>query len=162
MPCFGLPQILEQTINNIFLESKLASYKIAGNGPRTTIVLLFDANMADASVSPMHQSTPQGCYLQKFPRPEEKRAEKGYSDRSTYQEKELTTRTAVFQDSAKSQPRSRSMETTAPSILRVIWIQQTKQGDRQNKTRDCKKKDPTSPPPPPPQKKKKRKKKSTN
>ena len=62
MPSFGLPKILEQTINNILEESKLASYKIAGNGPRTTIVLRFDANMADASVSPMHQSTPQGCY----------------------------------------------------------------------------------------------------
>ena len=27
--------------------------------------LRFDANMADASVSPMHQSTPQGCYRRK-------------------------------------------------------------------------------------------------
>ena len=54
MPSFGLPKILEQTINNILEEYKLASYKIAGNGPRTTIVLRFDANMADASVSPIH------------------------------------------------------------------------------------------------------------
>ena len=68
MPSFGLSKILEQTINNILEESKLASYKIAGNGPRTTIVLRFDANMADASVSPIHQSTPQGWYRRKSPR----------------------------------------------------------------------------------------------
>ena len=67
MPSFGLPKFLEQTINNILEESKLASYKIAGNGPRTTIVLRFDANMADASVSPIHQSTPQGWYRRKSP-----------------------------------------------------------------------------------------------
>ena len=54
VPFFGLPKILEQTINNILEESKLVSYKIAGNGPRATIVLRFDANMADASVSPIH------------------------------------------------------------------------------------------------------------
>ena len=67
MPSFGLPKILEQTINKILEESKLASYKIAGNGPRTTIVLRFDANMADAIVSPVHQSTPQGWYRRKSP-----------------------------------------------------------------------------------------------
>ena len=67
MPSFGLPKILEQTINSTLEESKLASYKIAGNGPRTTIVLRFDANMADASVSPIHQSTPQGWYRRKSP-----------------------------------------------------------------------------------------------
>ena len=67
MPSFGLPKILEQTINNILEEYKLASYKIAGNGPRTTIVLRFDANMADASVSPIHQSTPQGWHRRKSP-----------------------------------------------------------------------------------------------
>ena len=67
MPSFGLPKILEQTINNILEESKLASYKIAGNGPRTMIILRFDANMADASVSPIHQSTPQGLYRRKSP-----------------------------------------------------------------------------------------------
>ena len=64
MPSFGLPKILKQTINNILEESKLVSYK---NGPRTTIVPRFDANMVDASVSPIHQSTPQGGYCQKSP-----------------------------------------------------------------------------------------------
>ena len=67
MPSFGLPKILEQTINNILEESRFALYKIAGNGPMTTIVLRFDANMADASMSPIHQSTPQGWYLRKSP-----------------------------------------------------------------------------------------------
>ena len=54
-------------MNNIFEESKLVSYKIAGNGPRTTIVIRFDANMADASVSPIHQSTPEVRYRRKSP-----------------------------------------------------------------------------------------------
>ena len=76
MPSFGLPKILEQTINNILEELKLSSYKIAGNGPRTTIVLRFDANMADSSVSPIHQSTPQGGYRRKSPE-----NEKDYSKR---------------------------------------------------------------------------------
>ena len=58
MPVSGLPTVLELTIDSILENGKLASYKIAGNGPRTTIVLRFDANMADTSVSPIHQSTP--------------------------------------------------------------------------------------------------------
>ena len=58
MPGSGLPKVLELTIDNILENGKLASYKIAGNGPRTTIVLRFDANMADTGVSPIHQSTP--------------------------------------------------------------------------------------------------------
>ena len=58
MPGSGLPKVLELTIDSILENGKLASYKIAGNGPRTTIVLRFDANMADTSVSPIHQSTP--------------------------------------------------------------------------------------------------------
>ena len=58
MQVSGLPTVLELTINSILENGKLASYKIAGNGPRTTIVLRFDANMADSSVSPIHQSTP--------------------------------------------------------------------------------------------------------
>ena len=53
-----MPKVLELTIDSILENGKLASYKIAGNGPRTTIVLRFDANMADTSVSPIHQSTP--------------------------------------------------------------------------------------------------------
>ena len=48
----GLPTILEQTVSNILDISQLSSFKIAGNGPRTTIVLRFDKCMADASVSP--------------------------------------------------------------------------------------------------------------
>ena len=58
MPVSGLPTVLELTIDSILGNGKLASYKIAGNGPRTTIVLRFDTNMADTSVSPIHQSTP--------------------------------------------------------------------------------------------------------
>ena len=58
MPVSGLPTVLELTIDSILENGKLASYKIAGNGPRTTIVLRFDTNMADTSVSPIHQSTP--------------------------------------------------------------------------------------------------------
>ena len=53
-----MPKVLELTIDSILENGKLASYNIAGNGPRTTIVLRFDANMADTSVSPIHQSTP--------------------------------------------------------------------------------------------------------
>ena len=59
--------ILEQTINNILDISQLTSFKIAGNGPWTTIVLRFDECMADASVSPIHRSTPQSCYRRKPP-----------------------------------------------------------------------------------------------
>ena len=67
MPSIGLPRILEQTISNILDISQLSSFKIAGNGPRTTIVLRFDECMADASVSPIHRSTPQSCYRRKPP-----------------------------------------------------------------------------------------------
>ena len=67
MPSIGLPRILEQTINNILEISQLSSFKIAGNGPRTTIVLRFDECMADASVSPIHRSTPRNCYRRKPP-----------------------------------------------------------------------------------------------
>ena len=56
----------------------------------------------------------------------------------------MATRTAVYQYSAKSQPRSRPMETIAPSILRVIWIQQPQQGDRQSKAKDKKNQAPTT------------------
>ena len=55
---YGLPKTLQ--------DSQLASYKIAGNGPRTTIVLRFDACMEDASVSPLHQLTPKS-YCRKSP-----------------------------------------------------------------------------------------------
>ena len=58
---------MELKLNNILQNSQLASYKIAGNGPRTTtIVLRFDACMEDASVSPQHQSTPKS-YCRKSP-----------------------------------------------------------------------------------------------
>ena len=49
---------MELTIDSILENGKPALYKIAGNGPRTRIVLRFDANMADTSGSPIHQSTP--------------------------------------------------------------------------------------------------------
>ena len=63
MPGSGLPKVLELTIvelaiNSILENGKLALYKIAANGPQTTIVLRFDANMVDTSVSPIHLSTP--------------------------------------------------------------------------------------------------------
>ena len=67
MPSIGLPRILEQTINNMLCISQLSSFKIAGNGPRTTIVLRFDDCMADASVSPIHRSTPRSCYRRNPP-----------------------------------------------------------------------------------------------
>ena len=57
MPVSGLPTMLECIINNILEESQLASYKIAGNGQRTTLVLRFDA-MIDTGVLNFHQSTP--------------------------------------------------------------------------------------------------------
>ena len=63
MSGYGLPKTLELTLNIILQDSQLASYKIAGNGPRTTIVLRFDACMEDASVSPLHQSTPKSYCL---------------------------------------------------------------------------------------------------
>ena len=58
MPSIGLPRILEQTISNILDISQLSSFKIAGNRPRTTIVLRFDE---------IHRSTPQSCYRRKPP-----------------------------------------------------------------------------------------------
>ena len=67
MPSIGLPRILEQTISNILDISQLSSFKIAGNGPRTKIVLRFGVCMADASVSPIHRWTPQSCYRRKPP-----------------------------------------------------------------------------------------------
>ena len=57
----------EQIINNILEISQVSSFKIAGNGPWTTIVLRFHECMADASVSPIHRSTPQSCYRRKPP-----------------------------------------------------------------------------------------------
>ena len=67
MPSIELPRILEQTISNILDISQLSSFKKAGKGPRATIVLRFDECMADASVSPIHRSTPQSCYRRKPP-----------------------------------------------------------------------------------------------
>ena len=63
MSGYALPKTLELTLNNILQDSQLASYKIAGNGPWTTIILRFDACMDDASVSPLHQSTPKSYCL---------------------------------------------------------------------------------------------------
>ena len=59
MPSIGLPRILEQTISNILDISQLSSFKIVGNGPRTTIVLRFDECMADASVTDTPIDTPK-------------------------------------------------------------------------------------------------------
>ena len=67
MPSIGLPRILEQTVSNILDISQLSSFKVAGNGPRTTTVLRFNEFMADASVSPIHRLTPQSCYRRKPP-----------------------------------------------------------------------------------------------
>ncbi|GFR94347.1 hypothetical protein ElyMa_002665900 [Elysia marginata] len=57
MPVSGFPTILENILNSLFQESQLASYKLAGNQQKTTLVLRFDA-MADTSVSTSHLSTP--------------------------------------------------------------------------------------------------------
>ncbi|GFS08098.1 hypothetical protein ElyMa_004747500, partial [Elysia marginata] len=57
MPVSGFPTILENILNSMLQESQLASYKLAGNQQRTTLVIRFDA-MADTSVSTLHQSTP--------------------------------------------------------------------------------------------------------
>ncbi|GFR78783.1 hypothetical protein ElyMa_000540200 [Elysia marginata] len=57
MPVSGFPTILENILNSLFQESELASYKLAGNQQKTTLVLRFDA-MADTSVSTCHLSTP--------------------------------------------------------------------------------------------------------
>ena len=53
MPSVGLQRILELTISNILDISQLSSFKIAGNGPRTAVVLPFDECMAKACVSPI-------------------------------------------------------------------------------------------------------------
>ena len=74
MPSFGLPMM----IKNIFEESKIASYKIAGNGPRIAIVLGFGANTADASVLPIHHSTPQVAIIGS-PKARREETEKGTS-----------------------------------------------------------------------------------
>ena len=66
MSGWGLPKTLELTLSNILQDPQLASYKIAGKGPRTTIVLRFDACVEDASVSPLYQSTPKS-YCRKSP-----------------------------------------------------------------------------------------------
>ena len=66
MSGYGLPKTVELTLNIILQDSQLASYEIAGNGPRTIIVLRFDACMEDASVSSLHQSTPKS-YCRKSP-----------------------------------------------------------------------------------------------
>ncbi|GFR77000.1 hypothetical protein ElyMa_000497500 [Elysia marginata] len=57
MPVSGFPTILENIPNSLFQESQLASYKLAGNQQKTTLVLQFDA-MADTRVSTSHLSTP--------------------------------------------------------------------------------------------------------
>ena len=67
MPSIRLPRILELTTSNILDISQLFSLKIAGNGPWTIIVQRFDECVADASVSPIHRSTPQSCYCWKPP-----------------------------------------------------------------------------------------------
>ena len=67
MPSIRLPRILELTTSNILDISQLFSLKIAGNGPWTIIVQRFDECVADASVSPIHRSTPQSCYCRKPP-----------------------------------------------------------------------------------------------
>ena len=51
MSSIGLPRILEQTVNTIFEVPQLSSYKIAGNGSQTTIVLRFDERTANGSVT---------------------------------------------------------------------------------------------------------------
>ena len=47
--------------------SENISFDLARNDPGTTIVLLLDECMVDASVSPIHRSTPPSCFLRKSP-----------------------------------------------------------------------------------------------
>ena len=119
IPSFGLPKVLEQTTNNILEESKLVSYKIAGNGPRTTIVLRFDANMEYESVSPIHRSTPQGWYRRKSPGQKRRDGERLQKQIILSRER-IANQNCSLSRFSKILTRSRSMETTGPSILRVI------------------------------------------
>ena len=70
-----MPKVLELTIDSILENGKLTSYKIAGNGPRSTIVLRFDANMANTSGSTIHQSTPLRQKSTNYSRREKERLE---------------------------------------------------------------------------------------
>ena len=145
MPSFGPPKILEQTINNILEEAKLASYKIAGNGPRTTIVLQFNANMAEASVSPTHQSTPQGWYRRKSPGQNRRDGERLQKQINLSRERidkkkcslsrfsEIAAKVQVYGDDSALHTQSDSNTATSPQ-----------QGDRQNTTKDNKKQAPTT------------------
>ena len=58
MSVSGLPKVLELTIDSVLENGKLASYKIAGNGPRT-IRSSYDLMQiwSDTSVSPIHHLT---------------------------------------------------------------------------------------------------------
>ena len=67
MPSIGLRRILKKKIDNSLDISQLSSFKIAVNGPRTTIVLRFDECMVAASVSPIHRLTPRSSYSRKPP-----------------------------------------------------------------------------------------------
>ena len=55
MPGFGFPKTLELTLNDVLQDSNVASYKIAGNSSWIIIVLKFDASIAGASESKIHQ-----------------------------------------------------------------------------------------------------------
>ena len=146
MPSFGLPKILEQTINTILEESKLDSYKIAGNGPRTTIVLRFDANMADASVSPMHQSTPQSCYRRKSPGQKRRDGERLQQHVNISRERldnqncsfakfsKIATKIQIYEDDSALHSQSDLDLDTATSTRRQA----------EKKTRDSKKQAPTT------------------
>ena len=72
MPVSGLPTILETVIVKLMEESFLSSYKIAGNGGRSTIVLRFETTTMAATdtdgASSIHQSVPASCsYRRKAP-----------------------------------------------------------------------------------------------
>ena len=143
MPSFGLPRILEQTLNNILEESKLASYKIAGNGPRTTIVLRFDANMADVNVSSMHQSTPQGCYRRKSPG-HRRRGGKRLQKQINLSRERLDKQICSFSKHSKIATKIQVYEDDSPLHSQSDFDTATSTGRQAEKKRDNKKQAPTT------------------
>ena len=52
MSGYGLPKTLEKTLNNILQDSQLVLYKIAENGPGTTIVTIDTQELLSEVVKP--------------------------------------------------------------------------------------------------------------
>ena len=134
MSSFGLPKILELTIDSILENGKLASYKIAGNGLRTSIVLRFKARIAGTSVSPIHQSTSLRRKSTNQMRRDKERLEQ-HKNPSTVG---LCSRTSTEIHVEKRQWIFRSVETTALFTMKVCLTQLLSQGERLNKPKHSK------------------------